>query len=231
MQKLVPSRQFSIFTEPIWSEIRSQKLLVSSSFPTPPMSRTDAFAQAQPTSRAEWRQWLATHHASAPGVWLVYCKKASGQPSVTYPEAVEEALCFGWIDSHPRKLDADRTQLLFTPRKPRSGWSKVNKERLTRLEAAGQLMPAGLAAIARAKQNGAWESLDAAEAGHIPADLAAALAANDVAQANFTAFSPSARKQILTWVLGAKQPETRARRVAETVRLAALGKRANYDRE
>ncbi|WP_210521267.1 YdeI/OmpD-associated family protein [Hymenobacter terricola] len=194
------------------------------------MSRTDAYSQAQPASRAEWRQWLADHHASAPGVWLVYFKKASGQPSVAYAEAVEEALCFGWIDSHPRKLDADRSQLMFTPRKPRSGWSKVNKERLLRLEAAGQLMPAGRLAIARAKQNGTWESLDAAEAGHIPDDLATALAADAAAQANFAAFSPSARKMILTWVLGARQPETRARRVAETVRLAALNKRANYDR-
>jgi uncharacterized protein YdeI (YjbR/CyaY-like superfamily) len=194
------------------------------------MPRTDAHAQAQPASRAEWRQWLADHHASAPGVWLVYFKKETGHPSVTYPEAVEEALCFGWIDSHPRKLDAERTQLLFTPRKPKSGWSKVNKERLARLEAAGLLMPAGLAAIARAKQNGAWESLDAAEAGTVPDDLAAALAADATAGRNFAAFSPTARKMILTWVLGAKQPATRARRVAETVRLAALNKRANFDR-
>ncbi|WP_457067781.1 YdeI/OmpD-associated family protein [Hymenobacter sp. UYAg731] len=195
------------------------------------MPRTDTYAQAQPASRAAWRQWLAEHHASLPGVWLVYFKKASAQPSVTYAEAVEEALCFGWIDSHPRKLDADRTQLLFTPRKPRSGWSKVNKERLLRLEATNQLMPAGLAAIARARQNGAWESLDAAEAGHVPEDLAAALAADAAAARHFAAFSLSARKMILTWVLGARQPETRARRVAETVRLAAIGKRANFDRE
>ncbi|GAB3303114.1 YdeI/OmpD-associated family protein [Hymenobacter tenuis] len=195
------------------------------------MSRTAAYAQTQPASRAEWRQWLTTHHTSSPGVWLVYFKKASGQPSVTYAEAVEEALCFGWIDSHPRKLDADRTQLLFTPRKPKSGWSKVNKERLERLAQAAQLMPAGLAAIARAKQNGAWESLDAAEAGTIPTDLAAAFAADTTAARYFAAFSPSARKMILTWVLGAKQPETRARRISETVRLAALNKRANFDRE
>ena len=195
------------------------------------MSRTDTYAQAQPASRAAWRQWLAAHHTSAPGAWLVYCKKASGIPSVTYAEAVEEALCFGWIDSHPRKLDADRTQLLFTPRKPRSGWSKVNKERLARLEAAGQLMPAGLAAIAKARQNGAWESLDAAEAGLVPDELAAALAADAAAARHFAAFSPSARKGILTWVLGARQPATRARRVAEAVRMAALGKRANFDRE
>ena len=195
------------------------------------MPRPDAYAQTQPASRAEWRQWLAEHHASAPGVWLVYCKKASGLPSLSYAEAVEEALCFGWIDSHPRKLDAERSQQLYTPRRPRSGWSRVNKERLARLEAAGQLMPGGRAAIARARQNGAWESLDAAEAGLVPDDLAAALAADETAAGHFAAFAPSARKGILTWVLAAKQPETRARRVAEAVRMAALGKRANFDRE
>jgi uncharacterized protein YdeI (YjbR/CyaY-like superfamily) len=195
------------------------------------MPSLDAHPQFQPASRAEWRQWLAAHHASAAGVWLVYCKKASGLPSLSYAEAVEEALCFGWIDSHPRKLDAERSQQLYTPRRARSGWSKVNKERLARLEAAGQLMPAGRAAIARAQQNGAWESLDAAEAGLVPDDLAAALAADETAARHFAGFAPSARKAILTWVLSAKQPETRARRVAETVRMAALGKRANFDRE
>ena len=195
------------------------------------MPRPDTYAQAQPASRAEWRQWLAEHHADSPGVWLVYFKKATGQPSVAYAEAVEEALCFGWIDSYPRKLDAERSQLLFTPRQPRSGWSKVNKERLERLDAGGLLMPAGRAAIARARQNGAWESLDAAEAGAVPDDLAAALAADAVAGRNFAAFSLSARKMILTWVLGAKQAATRARRVAETARMAALNKRANFDRE
>ena len=197
------------------------------------MSRRKACqtASAVKFGRAEWRQWLADNHASSPGVWLVYYKQAAGQPSVRYGEAVEEALCFGWIDSLPRKLDADRTQLLFTPRKPKSGWSKVNKERLLRLTATDQLLPAGLAAIARAKQNGAWESLDAAEAGTVPVDLADALASNAAAQTNYATFSLSARKMILTWVLGAKQPETRARRVAETVRLAALNKRANFDRE
>ena len=161
------------------------------------MPRPDAYPQTQPASRAAWRQWLADHHAGSPGVWLVYCKKASGQPSLTYAEAVEEALCFGWIDSHPRKLDAERTQLLFTPRQPRSGWSKVNKERLTRLTAAG-LLPAGRAAIARAQANGAWESLDAAEAGAVPADLAAALAADAAAAGHFAGFSLSSCKMLMT---------------------------------
>lgn len=195
------------------------------------MARPDTYQQVHPLTRAEWRQWLAAHHGSSPGVWLTYFKKESGQPRLSYAAAVEEALCFGWIDSLPRRLDAERTQLLFTPRKPKSGWSKVNKERLVHLEAAGLLEPAGLAAIARAKQNGAWESLDAAEAGLVPPDLAAALAAQPQAEQHFLGFSPSARKMLLTWVLGAKRPETRAHRVAETVRMAALNKRANFDRE
>ncbi|UOQ72857.1 YdeI/OmpD-associated family protein [Hymenobacter cellulosilyticus] len=195
------------------------------------MARPDSYAQLHPATRAEWRQWLTDNHTSSPGVWLVYYKKESGQPRLSYAASVEEALCFGWIDSHPRRLDADRSALLFTPRKPRSGWSKVNKERLVELEQAGLLQPAGLAAIARAKENGSWESLDAAEAGTVPADLAAALAAEPTAEQHFRAFSPSSRKMILTWVLAAKRPETRARRIAETVRLAALNKRANFDRE
>ncbi|SHJ42913.1 Uncharacterized conserved protein YdeI, YjbR/CyaY-like superfamily, DUF1801 family [Hymenobacter daecheongensis DSM 21074] len=195
------------------------------------MARPDTYADTHPATRAEWRQWLAAHHAHSPGVWFTYFKKETGRPRVGYDEAVEEALCFGWIDSLPRKLDAERTQLLFTPRKPKSGWSKVNKERLVRLEAAGLLEPAGRAAIERARQNGSWESLDAAEAGQVPADLAQALAADATAAGHFAAFSLSARKMILTWVLAAKRPETRARRVAETVRLAARNKRANFDKE
>ncbi|TGE13465.1 YdeI/OmpD-associated family protein [Hymenobacter elongatus] len=193
------------------------------------MARPDDYARFQPGTRAEWRQWLAAHHTDSPGVWLVYYKKTAARPRVSYDEAVEEALCFGWIDSLPRKLDAERTMLLFTPRKPTSGWSKVNKERLVRLEAAALLTPAGRAAIDKAQQNGTWESLDAAEAGLVPEDLAAALAANAAAARSFAAFSRSARKLILTWVLAAKRPATRATRVAETVRMAALGKRANLD--
>jgi len=191
----------------------------------------DSYAQTQPLTRAAWREWLAANHASSPGVWFTYFKKESGKPRVSYDEAVEEALCFGWIDSVPRKLDAERSMLLFTPRKPRSGWSKVNKERLVRLKHARLLMPAGLAAIARAKENGAWESLDAAEAGEVPADLTEALAQNPAAQAHFEQFSPSSRKVILTWLSAAKRPETRAARLAKIVRLAALGQRANLDRD
>lgn len=173
------------------------------------------------TDRAAWRDWLAAHHTQPEGVWLVLYNKASGRRLLTYEEAVEEALCFGWIDSLPRKLNEASFKLLFTPRKKGSGWSAVNKRRLEKLEAAGMLMPAGLAKIAAAKQDGSWTSLDAAEALEMPEDLTQALAANPTAQANFAAFPPSARKQILQYLSSARRPETRQQRLARVVARAA----------
>ena len=181
----------------------------------------------QPKARAEWRAWLEKNHTRSAGVWLVTFKKASGQTNLTYAEAVEEALCFGWIDSKPSKLDDARTMLWYAPRKPRSGWSAVNKERIARLIEAGLMQPAGLAKIEAAQQDGSWTKLDAAHAQIVPPDLEAALAAHPPAAANFAAFPPSARKAILEWIGSAKRPETRAKRVDETARLAAENKRAN----
>lgn len=181
----------------------------------------------EPHSRAEWRAWLAEHHTQSTGVWLVSYKKYTGKPTVTYAEAVEEALCFGWIDSKPRKLDDERSMLWFAPRKPRSGWSRVNKERIERLTAAGLMMPAGQARIDAAVQDGSWGLLDAVEALEVPADLAEALAAYPDAAANFAAFPRSARRGILEWIVQAKTPATRAKRIAETARLAEQNQRAN----
>ncbi|GAB3836720.1 YdeI/OmpD-associated family protein [Hymenobacter jeollabukensis] len=168
-------------------------------------------------TRAEWRQWLLENHETAPGIWLVYHKKASGQPSISWSEAVEEALCFGWIDSKAVSLDAHRYKQVFTPRKPRSVWSKINKATLERLQAAGQMMPAGLRAVEVARQNGSWTAIDSSENLEVPADLAEALAANEEAGRNFAALSPSRRKMLLYRLLAAKRPETRARRVADVV--------------
>jgi uncharacterized protein YdeI (YjbR/CyaY-like superfamily) len=179
-----------------------------------------------PLSRAEWRQWLAEHHTRPQGVWLISYKKATGKPTVTYDEAVEEALCFGWIDSKGNKLDDERTMLWFAPRRPGTGWSRPNKERIERLIAAGLMMPAGLAKIERAKADGSWSALDAVEALEVPPDLAAALAANPAAEEHFTAFPRSAKRAILFWIQSAKRAETRANRIAETVRLAAENIRA-----
>jgi uncharacterized protein YdeI (YjbR/CyaY-like superfamily) len=180
-----------------------------------------------PLSREEWRAWLATNHARPQGVWLVTYKKATGKPRVEYDAAVEEALCFGWVDSKPNKLDDERSLLWFAPRKGGTGWSKPNKERVERMLAAGKMAPAGLAKVEAAKADGTWTLLDDVETLAVPPDLAAALAAQPPAAENFAAFPRSAKRGILEWILQAKRPETRAARIAETANLAAEGKRAN----
>jgi uncharacterized protein YdeI (YjbR/CyaY-like superfamily) len=180
-----------------------------------------------PKTKAEWRQWLAENHARTKGVWLISYKKATGKSYFDYNDAVEEALCFGWIDSKPNKLDEERTMLWFAPRKPRSGWSKPNKERITRLIAAGLMTAAGLEKIEAAKQDGSWTSLDAIEALEIPSDLNAALASYPDAQTHFDAFPRSVKRGILEWIATAKKPETRSNRIAETAQLAAQNIRAN----
>ena len=179
-------------------------------------------------NRRAWREWLADNHATSPGVWLIYYKKKTGKPRVSYDEAVEEALCFGWIDSRPNKLDEERYQQLFSPRKPNSPWSKLNKDRVERLTRDGLMTAAGLTKVEQAQQNGAWTIYDAIEELSIPPDLGAALSADAVANANFAAFSASSKKNILWWIASAKRPETRAKRIAETVRLAAQNQRANH---
>jgi len=178
-------------------------------------------------SREEWRAWLAEHHGSAPGVWLVTFKQHSGEPHVPYDDVVEEALAHGWVDSQPRKLDDRRSQLLVTPRKPQSNWSRANKERIARLTAAGRMTPAGIAAVETAKANGAWTALDDVENLVEPGDLRAALDATPEARRHWDAFPPSARRGILEWIGNAKRAETRAKRVAQTARLAAENVRAN----
>ena len=155
---------------------------------------------------------MAEHHADSPGVWLIIRKKDSPQPGVTYIEAVEEALCFGWIDSKTITLDATRFRQLFTPRKPRGTWAKSNKERVARLIEQGLMTPAGLAAIDLAVANGTWAASDAGDEQSEPDDFASALAAHPAAELHWRGFSASVRKGILYWIASAKRPETRARR-------------------
>lgn len=154
-------------------------------------------------------------------------KKATGKPRLEYGEAVEEALCFGWVDSKTNALDEERSMLWFAPRRPGSGWSKSNKERVERLIAEGRMASAGLAKIEAAKQDGSWTALDAAEALEIPADLQEALDGYESAGQHYDAFPPSVKKNILTWIATAKKAETRARRIEETARLAQDNIRAN----
>ncbi len=181
----------------------------------------------QPLNRAEWRQWLQENQGREKGIWLVTYKKSSGKPRVEYDEAVEEALCFGWVDSKANKLDEERSMLWFAPRKARTGWSKPNKERIEKMLAAGLMAPAGLEKVEAAKQDGSWSKLDGVEALEIPADLRLALDSNPPAAANWEAFPRSAKRGILEWIVQAKRPETRAKRVEETARLAAQNLRAN----
>jgi uncharacterized protein YdeI (YjbR/CyaY-like superfamily) len=178
-----------------------------------------------PFDRDGWREWLIAHHASSGGVHLVSWRKGSGGTSVPYEEAVEEALCVGWIDSVGGKLDEQRGLQWFSPRRSRSGWARSNKKRVERLIAAGQMLPAGLAAIEDAKRNGTWTLLDDVENLVVPADLAVALDANPVARGHWDAFSRSPRRAILEWIAQAKRPETRARRIAEAVDNAGRGEK------
>lgn len=178
-------------------------------------------------TRGQWRAWLAANHRRADGVWLVTWKKHTGRPAPTYGEGVEEALCYGWVDSLGRRLDDDRTMLWYAPRKRRSGWSRPNKERFERLEAAGLMTAAGRAVIDAAKADGSWTLLDDVEDLIVPVDLAAAFAGHPGSREQWDAFPPSARRGILEWIVQAKRAETRVRRVEETAALAARGERAN----
>ncbi len=184
-----------------------------------------------PKTRAEWRSWLAQNHTRQQGIWLISYKKETGKPRFDYDEAVEEALCFGWIDSKPNKLDDERSLLWFAPRKPRTGWSKLNKDRAERLIEQGIMMPAGLAKVEAAKKDGSWNALDAIEALEIPLDLEQALTAYESAKQNFEAFPKSAKRGILEWIAAAKKPETRAKRIQETAQLANENIRANQWRK
>jgi uncharacterized protein YdeI (YjbR/CyaY-like superfamily) len=187
----------------------------------------DSKEQVQVESRAQWRAWLEANHEREEGVWLVRFKKHIAGRYVSYEDAVAEALCFGWVDSRPRKLDEARTMLWMAPRQPGSNWSRANRERIARLEAAGQMAPAGLAKVAAAREDGSWTALEAAENLEIPDDLAAELARYQTAAANFEAFPRSVKRGILEWILNAKRAETRARRIEETARLAQENVRAN----
>lgn len=173
--------------------------------------------------RDAWRRWLEANHDRSKGVWLAIGKKGSTATRLMYDEAVEEALCFGWIDSTVRKLDAQRSQQLYTPRKPNSTWAASNKRRVDKLIAEGKMTPAGMAAVEVAKSNGSWTLLDEIEAMVMPDDLTEALAATPDAAEGWERVPVSQRKIALYWIATAKRAETRARRIAETARAAASG--------
>ena len=175
--------------------------------------------------RSSWRAWLEANHATSGGAWLVARRPRSGTPGLDYEAAVEEALCFGWIDGTGGRLDDERSKQYFAPRKPRSGWAATNKARVERLIAEGRMAPAGLEAIERAKANGSWALLDSVERLEVPADLAAALEARSPAPTNFSAWPPSVRKQALASLVLARRPDTRAERVRKIAEGASRNER------
>jgi uncharacterized protein YdeI (YjbR/CyaY-like superfamily) len=180
---------------------------------------TRAFASA-----AAWEAWLAAHHDTAPGVWIRFAKKGSGAPSVTYREAVRAALCFGWIDGQARSIDDASYAQRFTPRRPRSVWSKRNRDLATALIAAGRMQPAGLREVERAKADGRWDAAyDAPSTATVPEDLQAALDARPAAAEFFATLSSQNRYAILHRVQTARRPETRARRIERFVAMLEAG--------
>ncbi len=183
---------------------------------------SDAHAETlDPKDRASWREWLEKNHAASAGIWVVINKKESSTPRLGLEDAVEEAICFGWIDSRLHPIDKEKFKLWFSRRKPTSIWAQNNRNRVARLERQGLMAPAGLEAVRIAKDNGAWTSLIPIDNLDIPDDLENALKSNPVARENFDGFNDSTKKMILHWVESAKRQTTREKRVAETVSHAA----------
>ena len=178
-----------------------------------------------------WRKWLDKNHAKESSVWLIIYKKQSGTPSVYYDDAVDEALCYGWIDSKPNKRDDESYYQFFAKRNPKSKWSVVNKGKVQRLIKQERMAQAGLDSIEIAKKNGTWTALDEVDNSIVPEDLHKALDKNKTALKNFESFPKSSKKIILEWIANAKKPETRLQRIQETVEKAELNIRANHYRQ
>ncbi|WP_129667820.1 YdeI/OmpD-associated family protein [Phytoactinopolyspora endophytica] len=180
------------------------------------------------SSATVWREWLEQNGRSEKEVWLVIHHKDSGTSSLRYHEAIEHALCFGWIDGLHRKRDSTSSQLRFTPRNPRSTWSRPNRRRAAEMIEQGLMTEHGQALIDMAKANGTWQLLPDDEVSAIPDDLQTAFDRNEAAWTNFERFPPSSKRLILEWIVKAKKPETRRRRIDQTVSLAAVNIRANH---
>lgn len=170
-----------------------------------------------PKSRTDWRQWLEKNHQSKQSVWLVYYTKKSNVPTLNWSEAVDEALCFGWIDSTRKTMDESSFMQFFSKRKPKSNWSKINKKTVQQLIESGRMTKVGYESVETAKQNGSWTILDTVEALIIPNDLEKAFKKHQGSKAYFLSLSKSARKMLLGWIVLAKRQETRQKRIDEIV--------------
>ncbi len=178
------------------------------------------------TNRNEWRDWLENNYDSENEIWLIYYKKHTGKPSIPYDDAVEEALCFGWIDSIVKRIDDEKYTQKYTPRKKKSIWSSLNKKRAKKMIKLGLMTEAGMSKIEDAKKNGEWYKADSPEnEPELQPELRKALNANKKARENFNNLAPSYQKQFIGWISSAKREETRAKRIKETVRLSEQNKK------
>lgn len=178
-----------------------------------------------PKSRKSWRSWLQKNHAVRDEVWLVFYKRHTGKPTLSYNDAVEEALCFGWIDGVKRSVDNERYMHRFSPRTPESRWSESNRKRVARLESAGQIMPPGKRAIEAARRNGLWSASTPNIDLTMPAELSARLGRSKKAAAFFDSLGPSYQKQYIAWIVTAKREDTKKRRLDEAMELLSRGKK------
>jgi uncharacterized protein YdeI (YjbR/CyaY-like superfamily) len=188
------------------------------------MSEDSTIERLEPEDREEWRGWLDKNHGTSRGVFLVTRKKSNTGNGVSYEEAVQEAVAFGWIDSRVNRLDESSFLQLYTPRKPGSTWSKTNKDRVARMTAQGRMAPAGLKKVRAAKRDGSWTLLDRVEALRFPAELIEALSDDPRAKKNFEDYPDSIKKRVIFWIESAKRTETRDRRIREIVELARAGR-------
>jgi len=177
-------------------------------------------------SRRQWRAWLEENHAAAKELWVIFYKKHTGKASVTYAEAVEEALCFGWIDGIIKRIDDEKHMRRFSPRRDNSRWSELNKKRARKLIEEGRMTETGLAKVEAAKENGQWDAavLPRPEP-QVPPELQKALARSAQARRNFESLAPSYRRQFIYWIAAAKRDETRRKRTAEAIDLLAQNKK------
>lgn len=194
--------------------------------------RPDGFPTFQASSSSEWREYLRNNHSTLKNTWLILHKKDSGIPSITYEEARDEALCFGWIDSKPNKRDKDSYFLFFARRNPKSNWSRVNKQRIIALEKVGRLAPAGQEMVAVAKATGTWDALNDVDDLVIPEDMLSEFKlADQQARKNWNNFPPSVRRGILEWIFNAKRATTRQNRIQQTIEMATRNERSNQFRK
>ncbi len=179
--------------------------------------------EIHPETRTEWRSWLEQNHSTLGGVWVIYHRASTGNRQLSWEEAVREALCFGWIDSKVKPIDDDRYKQIFTPRKPKSVWSKINKQHIAELTELGLMSDAGLRAVDVAKKNGAWTFLEPLDALIVPADLESALQGSDSARDAYEALSNSAKRAVLYPLYSANREETRAKRLADALGVLESG--------